>query len=150
VLIRAQGGVRPRVRVHDLLERQVAEVAVVGDVLHVLATGRVEGVQQRVLRPVELQRRDPEARAQLLVERGAGLAPLPLHVQQRVAVVDEEVGPHDGTKAVGLQVVADVGEPEPRRDPSRASRGGQRDGLRDAVRRALGEHGARAVVPGVT
>ena len=104
-------------------ERQVGVGAACADVLHVPAAVAAERVQQRVGGAVEVQCGHAEAGAQRGVERGCGLAPHVADVQLAVAVEHEQIGPHDGGQALGLQVVAHVGEPEPRRDAERARRG---------------------------
>jgi len=58
--VRVAFGKRPA----DLLQRHVVVFAAVGDVLHVLATGGVEAMKDRIGATVELERRQAPTSAQ--------------------------------------------------------------------------------------
>src|SRR3990167_8339353 len=66
--------------------RHVGELAVVDQVLHQLLAVAVEGMENTVVDAVELQRRDIEQFAELLVEGRRRLDPAPVQKQLRIAV----------------------------------------------------------------
>src|SRR5688572_32595077 len=73
-------------------------------------------MENRVRAAVELERLDPEARAEREVERRRGLDPAAVDAQVGIAVVDEEVAAHGLGKAGRGEVVLHVGEAQPRFD----------------------------------
>ena len=64
-----------------VVEGKVGIGAVVMDVLHVAVPGLVEGMKDRIRRPVELERQDAKLLAERQVERGRRLEPAPLQTE---------------------------------------------------------------------
>src|SRR5207302_2180219 len=81
-------------RLLDLFDRHIGVAAAVAQVLHVAAVVRVEGMEDRIAAPVELERLDAKPGAQREVEGGRGFHPAALEVQLGVAVIDEQVAAH--------------------------------------------------------
>jgi len=135
---------------------------VVLHVLHVSTVARVEFLKQRIGPAVELSGPNAEPGAQLDVERGRGLDPLPLQIQDRVAVV-HEIGQSAQPllQLFGGEVIHHVRQPYPGLDSHRPRRCDQQVRLGDAVG-GLGAqnvarnvalrrhaHGERVVAPAV-
>src|SRR4029079_7490955 len=105
----------------------------------------VERVKDRVGAPVELERLDAKAPAQLVIEDPRRLEPLSLEEEFGVPVVDEEIRAHALAQARGRQVILDVGEPDARRNAKRARAGREQRRLADAKSFAALERARRAV-----
>ena len=86
---------------------------------------------------VELQRSDVEGAAQGTVERRGGLHPTALEVQLGIAVHGEHLAAQRFQQARRGQVVAHVGQADPRRNPAMPGAGGEQDGLGHAIGLAL-------------
>ena len=127
---------------HQLGQRQVVEAAALGHVLHVPVAGQVEGVVDRIVAAVELQRQQAEALAQLDVEGRCGLAPGTVQPDLGVAVPVEDVGLHAGPHALGAEVVAHVGKTQSGRDAHGTAGSRQQAGLGHAPAHAQGQHRA--------
>jgi hypothetical protein len=93
----------------------------------------VEFVEQRIAPAVEGQLPDPETPAHLAIEGGSDLEHPVVEPERDIAVIDEEVGSHQFGKLRGIQVVANVGKSDRRRDAACPQRGSQQDRLRYAI-----------------
>src|SRR4051812_1359304 len=116
----------------DVLRRHVGELAAPAYVLHVPAIVFIERMEDRVFAAVELERLHPEACAQVEIEGGRRLDPVPVELQLGVAVVDEEVGAHLRGELGRGQMVFHVGEADARRDSGGPGAGGEERRLRHA------------------
>ncbi len=112
----------------------------VAQILHVGASVGVERVEERVVDAVEFQRADAEALAEREVEGRRGLHPAPVQPELAVAMIDEDVGAEAFEQLRRRQVIANVGETDPRRDAERARRGAEQRRLADAPPAAAGQH----------
>src|SRR6266480_3370655 len=119
-------------RLLDLFDRHVGVAAAVAQVLHVAAVVRVEGMEDRVAAPVELERLDAEPGAQREVEGGRGLHPAALEVQVGVAVIDEQVAAHGFSEPRRRKVVLHVGKAHARGNARRTDACGKQRGLAHA------------------
>jgi hypothetical protein len=76
----------------------------------------IELVKQRVAFTVEDQLPDAESFAQLRIERGRDLEQSVIEPKRDVAVVNEEVSSHQVRKLRRIQMIADIGESDRRRN----------------------------------
>src|SRR6202044_3807461 len=123
----------------DGVERYVRIGAAVLKVLHVAAAGLIERMKQAVVDAVEVERLDPGALAQNLVEGRRALHPFPVDLQLGVGVPDEGIADLLLEPLRG-EMVAHIGIAGPRRNAGRARGGGEQRRLADAKAPACAQH----------
>src|SRR5450759_409412 len=108
----------------QLSDRRIGEPAAIVDIFHMAMAACIELVKQRVAFAVEDQLPDAESFAQLRVERGRDLEQPFTEPKRDVAVVNEKVSSHKIRKLRRIQMIADIGETDRRRNSGSAQRSG--------------------------